>query len=487
MTAMDYTPDGKTRELLSLVVGEFAFFSVMPKKHIFGSAPDEWGPRVREAVQCKERGEYFRGAEILTSLMLDSQTLYTELTDILFEIEACAGLVKIADQYLCHMIRKLDSAALTHLVPVYRSRLKAFAAAFESEEALRKHLSQLCGNPKYHLPMPYAQLKAHFEEISQSCTYAEFHEGLGATNESVTIVDHGDGAYMVAPTSRSVYLPDGKFDEMRSLVTSFIAEFDLDKGDMASRTELKISPEPYPQSWEDHVRRAVELKRRGQFLESARIYIDLSGDNGTVHTGVLDGLYKTIASAGDLVNASQVLYFSGRIYIEQGLFKNEALVANPDLLWAAVYGANFRDHRLRLEAAFGSREQLEGYLRSISGNPSYYLPRNYEIMATEFTEHLAATAPSQKPAQNRASGGCYVATAVYGSYDCPEVWVLRRFRDQTLAKSASGRAFIRSYYAASPIALRLLGRHGNRVFSWPLTSLVRALRAFGYSDEPYLD
>lgn len=25
--------------------------------------------------------------------------------------------------------------------------------------------------------------------------------------------------------------------------------------------------------------------------------------------------------------------------------------------------------------------------------------------------------------------GCYVATCVYGSYDCPEVWTLRRFRD----------------------------------------------------------
>ena len=27
---------------------------------------------------------------------------------------------------------------------------------------------------------------------------------------------------------------------------------------------------------------------------------------------------------------------------------------------------------------------------------------------------------------NSNSGGCYVATAVYGSYDCPEVWTLRR-------------------------------------------------------------
>ncbi|MDR0918559.1 MAG: hypothetical protein LBM93_04840 [Oscillospiraceae bacterium] len=31
------------------------------------------------------------------------------------------------------------------------------------------------------------------------------------------------------------------------------------------------------------------------------------------------------------------------------------------------------------------------------------------------------------------SGRCYIATAVYGSYDCPEVWTLRRFRDYILA------------------------------------------------------
>ena len=26
--------------------------------------------------------------------------------------------------------------------------------------------------------------------------------------------------------------------------------------------------------------------------------------------------------------------------------------------------------------------------------------------------------------------GCYIATCVYGSYDCPQVWILRRYRDE---------------------------------------------------------
>ena len=32
------------------------------------------------------------------------------------------------------------------------------------------------------------------------------------------------------------------------------------------------------------------------------------------------------------------------------------------------------------------------------------------------------------PTRKRPSRGCYIATAVYGSYDCPQVWTLRRYR-----------------------------------------------------------
>ena len=60
------------------------------------------------------------------------------------------------------------------------------------------------------------------------------------------------------------------------------------------------------------------------------------------------------------------------------------------------------------------------------------------------------------PEAPKKKEGCYIATAVYGSYDAPEVRTLRRFRDETLKKSAAGRMFIRVYYRFSPpIAQRL--------------------------------
>ncbi len=63
--------------------------------------------------------------------------------------------------------------------------------------------------------------------------------------------------------------------------------------------------------------------------------------------------------------------------------------------------------------------------------------------------------------KGRAKQGCYIATCVYGSYDCAEVWVLRRYRDDTLAKSTLGRVFIRVYYAISPTLVRIFGK-----FKW---------------------
>ena len=53
-------------------------------------------------------------------------------------------------------------------------------------------------------------------------------------------------------------------------------------------------------------------------------------------------------------------------------------------------------------------------------------------------------------------GFCYIATAVYGSYDAPQVLTLRRFRDEVLAESYFGRLFIKTYYRFSPpVAERL--------------------------------
>lgn len=93
----------------------------------------------------------------------------------------------------------------------------------------------------------------------------------------------------------------------------------------------------------------------------------------------------------------------------------------------------------------------------------------------------------ERPQQT--SNGCYVATAVYGSYDCPQVWTLRRFRDYTLAETWYGRAFIRTYYAISPTLVKWFGHTEwfKKMWKGKLDRMVANLNAEGVEDTPYED
>lgn len=100
---------------------------------------------------------------------------------------------------------------------------------------------------------------------------------------------------------------------------------------------------------------------------------------------------------------------------------------------------------------------------------------------------------SQKPVSTGSSStnssGCYIATCAYGSYDCPEVWTLRRFRDQFLANRRWGRVFIQAYYAISPKLVERFGgiewlRSGARAC---LDRFVLTCQKHGYENSPYRD
>lgn len=135
------------------------------------------------------------------------------------------------------------------------------------------------------------------------------------------------------------------------------------------------------------------------------------------------------------------------------------------------------------QAFFVEEQVLRASLKTLEdmfgGETSKYYP--------SITNKAATTSGSSN--SSSSSGGCYVATAVYGSYDCPEVWVLRRFRDFKLAKSAAGRGFIRAYYAISPSLVRRFGKAEwfKDICGKVLTPLVSWCVSKGYSDRPYED
>lgn len=124
------------------------------------------------------------------------------------------------------------------------------------------------------------------------------------------------------------------------------------------------------------------------------------------------------------------------------------------------------------------------------GNPQCY---SDAFSGTPYQEAKEREARRQWEAKRRQEAeqksGCYIATAVYGSYDCPEVWTLRRFRDNTLDRTWYGRAFIRTYYAVSPTLVRWFGKGSwfQALFRPMLDRLVVRLQQNGVEDTAYQD
>jgi len=82
----------------------------------------------------------------------------------------------------------------------------------------------------------------------------------------------------------------------------------------------------------------------------------------------------------------------------------------------------------------------------------------------------AAVAISSDPkvASDGGGGGCFIATAAYGSPMAPHVQLLRDFRDKFFLNNSFGKGFVRRYYTYSPPIADFISKHDN------LRTIVRA-------------
>jgi len=138
---------------------------------------------------------------------------------------------------------------------------------------------------------------------------------------------------------------------------------------------LQWSTDRCPATWGDQLDVAVGLKRAGEFLASVQTYLGLFREHGVIYTGVLDILYKAVACSGALGAASDLLEFG------QTVFMSDPRSEDTLRQWGGP--SMFEERRVDLTAAAVSAEALEAYLRSISGNTNYVMPRDYSSAIAE--------------------------------------------------------------------------------------------------------
>ena len=285
---------------------------------------------------------------------------------------------------------------------------------------------------------------------------------------------------------------DEKPNDWEAYFYSYLGEFSTFTNAQASSVALKLGdtiPSAYDMAIEncDHTEAESRIKTISE-QSSARILAIAStaysllkqheggglGPAGSVHCKLYNQLrptaLNTIVACVDALGKLDSKVES--IYNSETEIDKQVLVDSMLTIRRIRY--NIADHKYSPSAGltekFIKQDFIQKFAQAIKDlDPSFEMP-----------------VVNQQPAKK---SGCYVATCVYGSYDCPQVWTLRRYRDDTLASTWHGRAFIRTYYAVSPTLVKWFGhtKWFKKMWQGKLDRMVKNLTDKGVENTPYQD
>ena len=220
-----------------------------------------------------------------------------------------------------------------------------------------------------------------------------------------------------------------------------------------------------------HIGVELELKNiQGKIIKYASVYV-------TPFNSVGDEVYCTVGN-----HSTYGINFTGPIAV------GEEMSGYADGIWYNNTIVSARIDHVDVTYTDGTIERYKA--SEISKSPSLPLSQtNLNPNSQSSSSTPSSPLPPQQTNSNQSSGGCYVATAVYGSYDCPQVWTLRRFRDYTLAETWYGRLFIMLYYAISPTIVKWFGNTTwfKKMWKGKLDRMVTNLQENGFESTPYED
>lgn len=254
------------------------------------------------------------------------------------------------------------------------------------------------------------------------------------------------GSYQESDIVRSFEIVDECFDIVISNVKNNISSKDEQDRVM---TEITDAVEKFASSYYETVDEVYHSGPVASRIDFVTTYLSVS-------SAVIDLLNKL----GDTIE----LYFEN---------DNKIIQLSVELWKNAINKISKREIKNMLESQ-SSKQDVKNIIQQIEIKIKKY-DNSYNVESNSIPE--------------QSSGGCYVATAVYGSYDCPEVWTLRRYRDNQLAQTWYGRLFIHTYYAISPTIVKWFGdtEWFKRMWKGKLDKMVSDLQSKGVESTPYED
>ncbi len=233
----------------------------------------------------------------------------------------------------------------------------------------------------------------------------------------------------------------------------------------------------------------------GQIDEFVKIdsgYLYYIDDDRDLHQVRMDGTRNQVLCRDVekvlFVNSKKVIYLSSDRLVKNDIIEKNGQMTKVKKYNKSIYAIDFDNQ--------GKRKAVYDVIDAVC----YYEKVYYKAKKKSEKKDTSQTVETinildinnyncEEIIELRQSEGCYVATCVYGSYDCPQVWTLRRYRDNVLGTTWYGRAFIRIYYTISPTLVKWFGhtKWFKKMWKGKLDKMVKNLQEKGVENTPYCD